>query len=151
MRLYQLKYIDLDGLKKFYREKLINEPLTFEYIEVETREGYGVIHAACSSDYIPQKWLSDTWNKLHRAWNVDIRLINGKEEKLANYVLNQYIVNQDAIVNYSLSRSWVYRGFIRDWKAVVKEFGVKLGILEWNHRMEHHIRPDYQTVVLSWQ
>ena len=77
--------------------------MEFEYVKVETTEcAEGVFHIFYFGSYTPQKWLSESWFEItgsdkYIKNNVDIRQIKnryGQQTKLANYVINQYIVSQ---------------------------------------------------------
>jgi hypothetical protein len=128
LRLYKSGYLTMDQIKRFYRSRSLTEPISFEYCAIETDEGNGVIHAPCITQYIPQKWLSDTWQKIHSASVVDIRWCKDKPDEvreggmrgLANYCLQKYLVGQSIIRSYT-SRGWLKRGYSRMCKIIWKQ------------------------------
>jgi hypothetical protein len=94
----------------------------FEYIKVKTQEANGVLHILFFGNYIPQKWLSNTWLELHQASIVDIRACKSDvrdARRLTNYVITQYVSGQD-FERYSWSWGWAWRGFVKTWKAIKK-------------------------------
>lgn len=78
------------------------------YFKIETSEGNGVYHMvlAIKSEravYIPQKWLSRKWAKIHKAPIVYIRRMDHKLKSVGKYLVEQYLSGQDAIVRVSWS------------------------------------------------
>lgn len=81
------------------------------YFKVETSEGHGVYHMviAIKSDrpvYIPQKWLSKKWRKIHGAPIVYIKRVGksgGHVRRIGKYFMEQYLAGQSAIVRVSWS------------------------------------------------
>lgn len=97
--------------------KRIRRRWRFEYVAVKVpREGCGVLHFIARGSYIPQSWLSKSWNELHGAYVVDIRQVRrGTEAKVGNYVISQYVSLQPGDTRLSWSWDWVYKKFCRDW------------------------------------
>jgi hypothetical protein len=132
----------LETIKKFYKDKPIDEPLKIQYCKLETDEGNGVIHALCVGDYLPQDWLSKQWQEIHGAWNIDIRAAKragSGSQKFAAYMLGQYVAGQSGIIRVSCSKNWVYPGWREDQKKLIKWFGYEQGIREWQHLLSTHL------------
>jgi len=86
-----------------------------EHFKVITQEGHGVIHALWAippaqkgvrdkAAYIPQQWLSKSWERIHGARIVDIRRITpgGKSQRnLSKYIVSQYVGGQSGFVRWS--------------------------------------------------
>jgi len=122
-RLIEGHYVAKEKVNRYYKGKPVDEPLMIEYMAVLTAEGNGVIHALVVGDYIPQKWLSDTWKAIHKAWNVDIRAPRGDNghQRIARYILAQYVKGQSAIKRINCSQNWVYPGWRSDLKRLVRD------------------------------
>jgi len=81
----------------------------FEYLKVNTNEGYGVIHLLYKGTYIPQGWLSQNWDDIHNSPVVDIRFMRGGTNGLGSYIVSQYLSNQRcSFIRYS----FIYLGDI---------------------------------------
>lgn len=90
---------------------------SFQYCVIKTDEGNGVLHILFDGPYIPQAWLSSTWQKLHRSKIVDIRLVTGSMRKIATYLVWQYLGNQSSS-RLSWSWGWVFPGFCGAWRGL---------------------------------
>lgn len=139
-KLFEDGYISKNRLAFYYPDRRYFKKLDFEYIKVETKEGVeGVFHVCYFGSYIPQRWLSESWFDItgsdrYIRNNVDIRQIknrHGLQSRVANYVINQYIVSQtsddgvSAYVRFSNSWNWCFRGFIGQWnyfKSLHRQF-----------------------------
>jgi len=138
-RLIKEGYLTWGELKKFYPNKNLHERIRFEYLKIETSEGNGVLHVLYYGDYIPQMWLSDQWEEIHQSPIVDIRAVRSKEgdkKRLAEYCVNQYCAGQDEFIRYSWSWGWCFKGFVRVWKKLVDEYGLKRAIGLWDVLLE---------------
>jgi hypothetical protein len=135
-RLVKQGYLTLKEARHYYRGLPINEPLPFEYTKVQTAEGpNGVYHVPYFGTYIPQKWLSDNWQQITGAKIVDIRACQDKvrdTKRLARYVVTQYVSGQDALIRFSWSWEWCFKGFVGVWHFL------------WRHCQ-------YDTVIPRWQ
>lgn len=103
------------------------------YLKVRTSEGNGTLHVVYRGPFIPQKWLSDSWNDIHDSPIVDIRLIRNGPKRIARYVVSQYLANQGSrYVGYSFSPCWIFKGAIKEWERLRYWFrGSKLYSI-WN-------------------
>jgi hypothetical protein len=109
-RLYKKGYLTKGQLRYFYPGKNIHAPLVFDYFKVRTDEGNGVLHILHYGDYIPQKWLSDAWQRIHLSSNVWI--CTGDYLK---YTINQYCSGQSGFQNSSIGGRWVFKGYMHVW------------------------------------
>lgn len=95
---------------------------SFEYLRVRTGEGFGVLHVIFIGSFIPQKWLSSTWSELHGAEVVDVRYYDEiNDRRFARYIVSQYLGGQSKFIRMSMSRNFVYNGFVSDiayWRRV---------------------------------
>lgn len=144
-RLVEEKWVTLGELKKFYPTKPIDEPLRFEYGGCRTDEGHGVIHLMVSGDYLPVRWLRSWWLKIHAAKQLNIQLIKGRD-KVAGYILGQYIGKQTKFIRMYVSRGWLFPGarksfleLIRRRKAELGDtLGFKTALDDWNAYLLAH-------------
>lgn len=109
-KLLKKGYLTIGQLRYFYPGKNLHQPLTMDYFKVRTDEGFGVLHILYYGDYIPQKWLSNTWESIHQA---PITWI--KTGDYLKYVINQYCSGQSHFVNSSCSEGWAFKGYMRTW------------------------------------
>ena len=107
--------VDFKKLRRMIESKFYSK---FHYFKIETSEGVGVLHMVWAikspvAYYIPQKFLSDAWKKIHGAKIVFIRRIstgNSNIKRIGRYCVQQYLTGgQDAIVR--VSWSWWRTGF----------------------------------------
>ena len=123
LNLLRQGWISYGDYRYFYHSR--NNPLRFDYFKVKVAdEGVdGVIHILFFGDYIPQQWISSIWEKLTGAYIVDIRATKKKVDnvkRLTNYVISQYVINQEGGKRFSWSANWVFKGFVKFWKQLVK-------------------------------
>lgn len=121
-KIYKKGYLKYHDLRKYYNQKPYSEILKFEYLSLRTSEGRGVYHIPYYGDYLPQRWVSDVWNRIHGAPNVWISDYDKarNEGRLTSYLINQYISNQDELLTTRLSwsRGWVFPRFVKVWNYV---------------------------------
>lgn len=86
------------------------------YFMVHTNEGYGVLHILYRSKrYLPQKWISNQWQQIHKSSYIYIKEI--PDDDVARYIVTQYVADQGtSYVRCSWSHTWVCRGFVRAWR-----------------------------------
>jgi hypothetical protein len=118
----------------------------FEYIAVKehTQDGLTHLHLIYRGSFMPQSWLSDQWNEIHKAKIVWVaRLYTWK---LAKHLARYFI--KEGFGRYWMTWSWVYKGFVGDWKRLVHEKGFMA--LNYWHRwlriMENHTNMSQQTL-----
>jgi hypothetical protein len=92
------------------------------YFMVHTNEGNGVLHVLYRSDkYLPQKWLSSEWQRIHKSSYVYIKEV--PDTDIARYVVTQYVADQgSSYQRCSWSHSWVCKGFVKAWKRHLRWF-----------------------------
>jgi hypothetical protein len=66
--------------QKRRERKKSGKMVRFEYCKVKTNEGNWVLHVIFRGEYIPQEWLSKTWEELHGAKIVYIEKLYGNSE-----------------------------------------------------------------------
>jgi hypothetical protein len=136
-----------------FRMALGYQEYKFDFINLRTAEGNGVLHIVAAGDYLPVTWLRETWNRVHGApsgyfknLQMDIKLINQeKTEPLQRYLLGQYLKNQDGFIRYSLSRGWLWKGYRRDWLNLVHREGFQEAKCLWRDRLEAKVTT--QTII----
>lgn len=126
LKLVQKGFIDVNKVHHFYPGKSFSYGLEFQYLSLKTNEGNGVFHIPYYGDYLPQRWVSAVWERIHGAPNVfltDYGAIKTNADKMTRYLLNQYISEHVGILETRLSwsRNWVFRRFVRVWDYVCKE------------------------------
>jgi len=114
-------YIQKRQIPHYYGRGNPKRLLKFEYFKVTTNEGNGVVHIIFKGDYLPYNYIVDNWTDIHNTWEVNIKAIKDKKKDLrksANYVVSQYIANQDSSYQRS-SKSWywIIRGYNKNWNS----------------------------------
>ena len=95
----------------------------FEYIVAKelTESGLEHYHIIYKGAYMSQKWLSATWNELNSAKIVYIQKFRGSKRRLGAYLVKY--LRKELIGSRSWwSWGWVFRGFVRFWKYLVKTY-----------------------------
>jgi hypothetical protein len=164
-REYQIRWVMLSSsqasdtrlLARHHKELLrrVGRKLGFgdvEWFYVITREGFGVIHAFWAwrpKDgerrrvfWIPQPWLSEQWQVIHKAeivWIAPYRTASGSRRRVSRYVVTQYVAEQAALVRMGwswgrtfgipLARYW--RAFKAVHRQVPSVGGVKRLVQNW--------------------
>ena len=111
-KLYKKGYITEAQIRRYYPNKNLHAHLRFDYFRVRTNEGNGVLHILYYGDYIPQKWLSDSWDSIHQSPIVDIRVT---KDSYIKYVVTQYCCTQSHFVSSSFGKGWMFKGCMRIW------------------------------------
>jgi len=108
-----------------------------EHFKVITSEGHGVIHALWaippaqkgfrdSAVFIPQKWLSEEWLRIHGAKIVDIRRVNmanHSRRRLSRYIVSQYCSGQSGFVRSDYTRpKWLGFSIRSTWARLKREW-----------------------------
>ena len=95
----------------------------FEYLSVkeETIAGKKHLHILYKGAYLPQKWVSAQWKELHQSPIVHITIFRGSPKRASSYIC-KYIGKDPSSARYWCSWKWVFRGFVRAWRAIVAQF-----------------------------
>jgi hypothetical protein len=82
--------------------------------------------------FVPHKWLSETWEKIHGAKVVEIHELKGKksERDIAYYVVGNYVSRQP-LERMSYSQKWVCKVFSKNWKTFLEVYG-KRAVEVWD-------------------
>jgi len=117
---------DFEVFKKRIRRKFGR----FEYVAVKehTKDGLVHLHLVYRGGFMPQSWLSETWEEVHGAKIVWIAKLY--TWKLAKHLARYFI--KEGFGRYWTSWVWVYKGFVGDWKRLVHERG--FNALSYWHR-----------------
>jgi hypothetical protein len=90
------------------------------------------LHVIFRGEYIPQEWLSKTWEELHGAKIVFIEKLYGNSKRMAAYLATQYLSLQEAAyTRMSYSFGWVCRGFVKRWRNLWEVLGKKKSVLAY--------------------
>jgi len=110
----------------------------FEYLAVKefTSSGLVHIHALFVGSYLPFSWVKETWFELHKAKDVFIQAFRGSKKRMGAY-LCKYVAKDKTSNRYWWSWRWVYRGFVSEWKLIVKAYG-KNSVRTWNKLLRGH-------------
>ncbi len=112
-----------------------------EFLAVKTREGNGVIHGYLAWKgarvfYIPQVWLSQTWERIHGArvvWVAKVKPGKGHRSKLSRYIVSQYLAGQGALVRVSSSSKRTFGfGLRRVWAEFRKRTLPPVRVALWS-------------------
>lgn len=106
----------------------------FEYIAVKefTVSGLQHIHALFRGCYIPQAWVKENWQAVHRAKIVYIEGVKGNRKQVANY-LSKYLGKLDQrSYRFWCSSKWCFKGFVGFWKLTVREYQ-KEAVAKWRY------------------
>lgn len=82
-----------------------------------TKRGYPHIHLVLRGPFIPHWWISQVWADLHLSPVVDVRTV--REHRGMGAYLAKYL-GKDLRARYSWSWDWVWRGFVTDWKDLLR-------------------------------
>jgi len=88
-----------------------------------TKRGLPHLHVLIKGPPIPHWWLSEVWSELHMSpvvWFSKVRHGAGAGAYLGKYL------GKDPAARYSWSWDWVWKGFVKDWKVLVRD-GFELG------------------------
>lgn len=161
-------YMDIPKMQHIYGADVIyrmDDFVPFEYGGVRTCENApvydgepaGVYHFLCYADYIPFQWLQDNWFDITGAHRVNIQEVKetrrgiNDPNKLANYILCQYVYNQNtkdketAIVHSSHSRGFVSKGYSKVWDLLKSSIKSQLRLLG---HVDFFRNSDYLNVLL---
>jgi hypothetical protein len=118
-------YVQNSDKRRYYNEISCNQKFNFDYFKVTTNEGNGVLHIVYKGQYLPYNYLVDNWNDIHNSWELNIKLIKSSKKdykKSSNYVISQYISNQESSYQRSSqSWNWIIRGYSKQWQNFLNE------------------------------
>lgn len=143
---------------KRLRSALYRKQIRFEYISQRTAEGNGVYHILAAGDFIPAKWLHDTWNRVHGIPSgyhgnvqLDIKFLDTEEgrDKTARYLLKQYLNNQP-FIRHDTSRGWLWPGWREQWRHLVKVHPLAVAKLEWQRILDERKHPTLTPILSSF-
>ena len=105
--------------------RLRRRKLCSGYVKVKeyTRAGLPHLHVILRGPYLPQWWLSQVWGEIHMSPVVDVRAVRGKAGA-ASYLAKYMGKSLEA--RYSWSWDWVWKGFVGDWKWLLRT-GFEMG------------------------
>jgi hypothetical protein len=90
-------------------------------VNVEMIDGRIHIHMLYDGKFITKQWLMHNWNEIHESYIVKISLVRDIN-KMTNYLVTQYLANQDAEKTYmSSSKNWIFPGAVAYWKSLCKQ------------------------------
>jgi hypothetical protein len=115
-----------------------------EFVKVLTAEGGGVVHCILAWRgprlfYIPQRWLSAAWKRIHGAqyvWITEIKTGKASRKNLSKYLVSQYVASQDDFIrcDYSYRKTFGFP-LLRVWKEFKRFFPVKFRFALWHQVM----------------
>ena len=103
-----------------------DDEFVFHSVNIRTGEGpNGVYHVLFFGQYIPQNWVYDQWKDILDVdylanQSVDLQMCGSDvydAAKLASYCVNQYVANQDSLINSSMSWSWCGDGSVGSFRS----------------------------------
>jgi hypothetical protein len=100
----------------------------------------GVLHILYrSKKYLPQKWVSNQWEDIHKSCYIYIKEV--PDTDIARYVVTQYVANQGTTYQRcSWSQSWVQKGFVKAWQTH----------LRWYHQYRFKLNLDFMDLLNKW-
>lgn len=111
----------------------------FEYWKLRTSEGNDVLHIIFSGPWIPQSWLSCSWEEIHASPIVYIQELRQKRKRLISYLMTHYLPAHDdgrLYTRMSWSWGWVFRGFAGAWRWFWRKGPTRYdAIYNWNKLM----------------
>jgi len=93
----------------------------FEYIGVKEAKGDREhLHLVFRGEYMPQEWVSNTWQDIHASPIVDIEAVQNAQEGVK--YLAKYL-SKDIHNRFWCSQNWVFKGWVGWTKEFCKQFG----------------------------
>ena len=135
------------------RKRLSPRGIEFEYFNVKTSEGYGVLHLLFAftsrKGYVSQKWLSRTWEETHKAKIVFIEKYRYKTAKrLSRYFVGQYVSGQSGFERYSWSRKEL-SGFVKCWHFLKRWYSGRELYRVWHRFLAGQILY-FHSFIVTW-
>ena len=142
---------DWDILVKRIRKLFPN----FQYVKVETFEGYGVIHALYHHAFngwsypVIHTWLSRAWSDIHQAPIVWNSVVGEKYSiKKVSAYLCQYMSGQRGFFRRSTSLNWIFAGYRKKWTALIVKYGFRKALSAWDFLLGSLVLPSWKEGVL---
>ena len=111
----------------------------FQYVKVETFEGYGVIHALYHHAFegwsysAIHAWLSRAWSDIHQAPIVWNSVVGEKYSiKKVSAYLCQYMSGQRGFFRRSTSLNWIFAGYRKKWNELIIKYGFRKALFAWD-------------------
>jgi len=125
-----------DSYRKFVK-RIRRKHGEFEYLAIKefTKSGLAHLHILYRGPYLEQAWISEQWQAIHQAKIVYIETVRGSHTQVANY-LAKYM-GKEGSSRYWMSGSWVYRGFVKDWKQICykNDYNMDASKEEWRRHL----------------
>jgi hypothetical protein len=108
----------------------------FEYCLVQEKTQSGLIHyhLLYRGRYMGHRWVSETWRELNGAPVVYIQRFRGGKSRLAGYLV-KYLGKELGGYRSWWSWGWVFRGFVKVWKYLVKVYKEK-ALVVWKAKLK---------------
>ena len=122
----------------------------FQYVKVETFEGYGVIHALYHHAFEDwsysdiHAWISQSWSEIHQAPIVWNSIVSEKSsiKKVSGY-LCQYMSSQRGFFRRSTSLNWIFAGSRKKWTALIVKYGFRKALSAWDFLLSSLALPSW--------
>jgi len=130
----------------------------FQYVKVETFEGYGVIHALYHHAFEDwnyrdiHTWISQAWSEIHQAPIVWNSVVGEKYSiKKVSAYLCQYMSGQRGFFRRSTSLNWIFAGYRKKWKYLIVKYGFRKALFAWDFLLGSIVLPSWKEVSLESQ
>lgn len=87
------------------------EKFKLDYLNIRTGEGNGVLHLLCFMGYIPVRYLSNLWQRIHKSEVVWITSCYNYSSRIGSYLVSHYLSLQAHFIYVSMSRDWIFKGW----------------------------------------
>jgi hypothetical protein len=128
----------------------------FQYVKVETFEGYGVIHALYHHAFEDwsystiHNWFSRAWSDIHQAPIVWNSVVGEKYSiKKVSAYLCQYMSGQRGFFRRSTSLNWIFAGYRKKWNYLINELGFRKAMFAWNFLLSTLVLQSWKEVGLE--
>ena len=129
-----------------------------DYFMLETREGNGVLHTIWGIEHykavwIPQRWLSEEWEKIHGAYIVYIKRVNVTSNSLrrvSTYLVSQYLAGQRGVVRVSWSWKRARVQVVKAWKFLYKEYRIRSREYTWMGMNKDTVTLTFRELLKAW-
>ena len=123
----------------------------FQYVKVETFEGFGVIHALYHHAFEGwnyrgiHDWFSKAWSEIHSTPIVWNSVVGEKYsiKKVSTY-LCQYMSNQRGFFRRSTSLNWIFASYRKKWIALIVKYGFRKALFAWDFLLSSLVLPSLE-------